>query len=91
MEDSVILQITECLKLKVMLDIGFIILIIGSVMLIWLKVGVKEETKALSPRPLLLRTSAVETIKTSRRRGYRESYVLIAIGALIILICGVVN
>lgn len=74
-----------------MLDFGFILLIIGSLMLMWLKLSVKEETRALSPKPLLIRNSEVETIRTSRKKGYRESYVLIALGALLILIYGVMN
>lgn len=74
-----------------MLDFGFILLIIGSVMLMWLKLGAKQETRELSPKPLLLRNSEVETIKTSRKKGYRESYVLIALGVLLILIYGVTD
>lgn len=74
-----------------MLDFGFIILIIGSIMLLVLKIGVKEETRALSPKTLFLRNSEIETIKTSRKKGYRESYILIAIGILLILIYGVMN
>lgn len=75
----------------VMLDFGFIVLLIGSVMLIWLKLSIKTETRALSPTTVLRRNSAVETIKTSRKRGYREAYILVAIGALLILIFGVMN
>lgn len=74
-----------------MLDFGFIVLLIGSIMLIWLKLGIKSETRALSPTTVLRRNSAVEIIKTSRKKGYREAYILIAVGALIILIFGVMN
>lgn len=74
-----------------MLDLGFIVLLIGSIMLIWLKLGIKSETRALSPTTVLRRNSAVEIIKTSRKKGYREAYILIAVGALIILIFGVMN
>lgn len=74
-----------------MLDLGFIVLLIGCIMLIWLKLGVKAETKALAPTTLLQRNSAVEIIKTSRKRGYREAYMLIGIGVLLILIFGVMN
>ena len=74
-----------------MLDFGFIVLLIGSIMLIWLKLGISSETKALSPTTVLRRNSAVEIIKTSRKKGYREAYVLIAIGTLLILIFGVMN
>lgn len=75
----------------VMLDFGFILLIIGSVMLIWLKLSVKSETRALSPTTVLRRNSAVEIIKTSRKKGYREAYILITVGVLLILIYGVMN
>lgn len=74
-----------------MLDLGFIVLLIGSIMLIWLKLGIKSETRALSPTTVLRRNSAVEIIKTPRKKGYREAYILIAVGALIILIFGVMN
>ncbi len=74
-----------------MLYFGFIITIIGSILLIWHKLSAKAETKALSPRSVLLRTSAVESIKESKKRGYLEGYVLIAIGLVIILITGVAN
>ena len=74
-----------------MLDFGFIVLLIGSVMLVWLKLSAKAETRALAPTTVLRRNSAVEIIKSSRKRGYREAYILVAIGTLLILIFGVMN
>lgn len=75
----------------VMLDFGFIVLLIGSILLIWLKLGARAETRALSPTTVLQRNSAVEIIKTSRKKGYREAYILIAVGIILIVIFGVMN
>lgn len=74
-----------------MLDFGFIMLIIGSVLLIWQKLSAKAKTRALSPRTLLLRSSALEAIRVSQKRGYHDAYILIGIGIFLILIFGVVN
>ncbi|MBD5355961.1 MAG: hypothetical protein HDR88_03010 [Bacteroides sp.] len=74
-----------------MLDFGFIILIIGLTMLIWQKLSARSAMKALTPRSVFLRTSAEENIRYVRKRGSIEAYVIIILGAFIILFTGVMN
>lgn len=74
-----------------MLAFGYILLIIGCILRMWLRLSAKAETRAMTPRRVSERACAIQMIKKQRKRGFIESGIMIAAGILIILFTGLLN
>jgi hypothetical protein len=74
-----------------MLEFGYILLIIGCALRIWLRLSAKHRVSTMSPQAVILRNLAISDIKHQNRRGLTESGIMIATGFLIILITGLFN
>lgn len=74
-----------------MFTLGIIFLVVGFILRIWMKLSVRHETRAMSPRSVSERSSAIDVMWRDRRFWVVDSRLLIGIGALLVLLTAVFN
>lgn len=74
-----------------MFTLGIILLTIGFVLRIWMRLSVRQETRAMSPRPVNERSSAIDVMWKDRRWGVFDSKLFIIAGTILVLITAVFN
>ena len=70
---------------------GVIIFLIGCIMWIWLRLSSHFETKALAPQRIGERVFAIRLMKQKRRLNVFETYTMLVIGSILILINDIFN
>lgn len=74
-----------------MLEAGIIIFLVGCIFSIWLRLNAHSDARALTPRPVGERVIAIRLMKQKRRIDARAANIMMAAGALLILIYGLFN
>lgn len=64
---------------------------VGCILKIYLKLTAKHSVQSLAPQRLSERNNALHLIQESRRVRFADANVLIIVGAILVLICGVFN
>lgn len=74
-----------------MFEAGIIIFFVGCILSVWLRLNAHSEVRALTPRRIGERVSAIRLMKQKRRIDARAANIMLIVGAILILIYGVFN
>ena len=74
-----------------MFTLGIILLVLGSILKVWFRLNHRIARQSLTPRPVLLRMSALEDIDLRKKRGVFDANILLLIGTILVLVTAVFN
>lgn len=74
-----------------MFELGVILLIVGCLLRMHLTMSQRVATKELAPLTVRQRNTEIFLMKRERKRGFKDSWILIVAGIVLILFTGVFN